>query len=72
MPLQCKSDENELVQSYGSISLLPIPAKCLQHLVHAAIYADISPYLTESRLGFVMVDHAKHSWLLHIISGSWH
>ena len=33
-----KGDSKELVASYRSILLLPIPAKCLERIVHSAIY----------------------------------
>ena len=42
-----KNNNKELVENYRSISLLPFPAKCLERLVHTAIYAHISPYLSE-------------------------
>ena len=48
-----KNNNKELVENYRSISLLPIPAKCLECLVHAAIYTHISPYLSEWQHGFV-------------------
>ena len=48
-----KNNNKELVENYTSISLLPIPAKCLERLVHTAIYAHISPYLLEWQHGFV-------------------
>ena len=48
-----KNNNKELVENYRSISLLPIPAKCLEHLVHTAVYAHISPYLSERQHGFV-------------------
>ena len=48
-----KNNNKELVENYRSISLLPIPAKCLERLVHTAIYAHVSPYLSEWQHGFV-------------------
>ena len=48
-----KNSNKEFVENYRSISLLPIPAKCLERLVHTAIYAHISPYLSEWQHGFV-------------------
>ena len=48
-----KNNNKEFVENYRSISLLPIPAKCLERLVHTAIYAHISPYLSEWQQGFV-------------------
>ena len=43
----------ELVTNYRSISLLPIPAKCLERIVHCAIYDHVSPFLTEWQHGFI-------------------
>ena len=48
-----KNNNKELVENYRSISLLPIPAKCLERLVHTAIYAHIPPYLSKWQHGFV-------------------
>ena len=48
-----KGDSRELVTSYRSISLLPIPAKCLERIVHSAIYDHVSPFLTEWQHGFI-------------------
>ena len=48
-----KNNNKEFVENYRSISLLPIPAKCLERLVHTAIYAHVSPYLSEWQHGFV-------------------
>ncbi|XP_068756536.1 uncharacterized protein [Montipora capricornis] len=48
-----KTNNKEFVENYRSISLLPIPAKCLERLVHTAIYAYVSPYLAEWQHGFV-------------------
>ena len=48
-----KNNNKEFVEDYRSISLLPIPAKCLERLVHTAIYAHVSPYLSEWHHGFV-------------------
>ena len=41
------------MENYRSVSLLPIPAKCLERLVHSAIYDHVSPYLSEWQHGFV-------------------
>ena len=43
----------ELVTNYRSISLLPISAKCLESIVHCAIYDHVSPFLTEWQHGFI-------------------
>ena len=43
-----KGDSRELFTNYRSISLLPIPATCLERIVHSAIYDHVSPFLTES------------------------
>ena len=47
-----KGDNRELVENYRSISLLPISAKCLERIVHNAIYSHVSPYLSEWQHGF--------------------
>ena len=48
-----KGDSRELVTNYRSISLLLIPAKCLERIVHSAIYDHVSPFLTEWQHGFI-------------------
>ena len=48
-----KGDSRELFTNYRSTSLLPIPAKCLERIVHSAIYDHVSPFLTERQHGFV-------------------
>ena len=48
-----KGDSRELVTNYRSISLLPIPAKCLERIVHSVIYDHVSPFLSEWQHGFV-------------------
>ena len=48
-----KGDNRELVENYRSISLLPISAKCLEGIVHNAIYSHVSLYLSEWLHGFV-------------------
>ena len=48
-----KGDNRELVENYRSISLPPISAKCLEHIVHNAIYSHVSPYLSKWQHGFV-------------------
>ena len=42
-----KVDNRELVENYRSISLLAISAKCLERIVHNAIYSHVSTYLSE-------------------------
>ena len=49
----CKGDNRELVENNRSISLLPISAKCLERIVHNAIYSHVSLYLSEWQHGFV-------------------
>ena len=53
LPPTHKGDSKELVTRYRSISLLPIPAKCLERIVHSAIYDHVSPFLTEWQHGFI-------------------
>ena len=48
-----KGDNRKLVENYRSFSLLPIPAKCLERIVHKAIYTHVSPYLSEWQHGFI-------------------
>ena len=48
-----KGDSRELVTNYRSISLLAIPAKCLERIVHSAIYDHVSPFSTEWQHGFI-------------------
>ena len=33
--------------------LFPTPAKCLERIVHSAIYDHVSPFLTEWQHGFI-------------------
>ena len=42
-----KGDRMELVENYRFISLLPIPAKCLERIVYDAVCDHIFPYLTQ-------------------------
>ena len=42
-----KSDAKEKVENYRPISLLNIPAKCQERIVHNAIYSHVAPYLTK-------------------------
>ena len=48
-----KGNNRDSVENYRSISLLPISAKCLERIVHNAIYSHVSPYLSEWQHGFV-------------------
>lgn len=48
-----KGDNRKLVENYRSFCLLPIPAKCLERIVHKAIYTHVSPYLSEWQHGFI-------------------
>ena len=48
-----KGDNREFVENYRSISLLPISTKCLERIVHNALYSHVSPYLSEWQHGFV-------------------
>ena len=48
-----KDDERETVENYRSVSLLPIPAKCLERLIHTTIYDHVSTYLSEWQHEFV-------------------
>ena len=47
-----KGDSKVPVTNYRSISLLPIQAKCLERIVHSAIYDHISPFVTDWQHGF--------------------
>ena len=48
-----KCDKMELVKSYISISLPPIPAKCLERIIYIAMLDHIFPHLTEWQHGFI-------------------
>ena len=48
-----KSDAKEKVENYRPISLLSIPAKCQERIVHDAIYSHVAPYLTKWQHDFV-------------------
>ena len=48
-----KANERELVDNYRSISLLSIPGKCQERIVHSVIYSHVSAYLSEWQHGFV-------------------
>ena len=48
-----KSDAKDKVENYRPISLLSIPAKCQERIVHNAIYSHVAPYLTKWQHGFV-------------------
>ena len=62
-----KVDGRELVTNHSSISLLPIPAKRLERIVHSAIYDHVAPFLTEWQHGFVkgtILDKSPwHVWI---------
>ena len=47
-----KGASRELVTNYRSI-YLSISAKCLERIVHSAIYDHVSPFLTEWQHGFI-------------------
>ena len=47
-----KGDSRELVTNYRSI-YLSISTKCLERIVHCAIYDHVSPFLTEWQHGFI-------------------
>ena len=48
-----KSDAKDVVENYRSISLLSIPSKCQEKIVHNAIYSHVAPYLSDWQHGFV-------------------
>jgi len=48
-----KAAAKDVVENYRSISLLPIPSKCQERIVHNAVYSHVAPYLTDWQLGFV-------------------
>ena len=48
-----KDDSKKHLTNYRSISLFPIPAKCLEPILHSAIHLFISPFLTDWQHGFV-------------------
>ena len=48
-----KSDAKEKVENYRPITLLSIPAKCQERIVHNATYSHVAPYLTKWQHGFV-------------------
>ena len=48
-----KANERDLVENYRSISLLSIPGKCQERIVHTAIYSHVSAYLSDWQYGFV-------------------
>ena len=69
-----KGDIRKLVEkNYRSFSLLPIPAKCLERIVHKAIYTHVSPYLSEWQHGFIKgrscCDFFYHQWALVLEDG---
>lgn len=71
-----KGDNRELVESYKSISLLPISAKCLERIVHKVIYTHVSPYLSKWQHGFIegrscetQLVLTHHQWALALDEG---
>ena len=48
-----KDGEKELVEHCRSISLLPVPGKCQERLVHDAIYNHVLPFLPDWQHGFM-------------------
>ena len=48
-----KSDAKDVVENYRSTSLLSIPSKCQEKIVHNAIYSHVAPYLADWQHGFV-------------------
>ena len=48
-----KADAKDVVENYRSISLLSIPSKCQEKIVHNAIYSHVAPYLTDWQHGFI-------------------
>ena len=48
-----KDNVKENVENYRSISLLSILGKCQERIVHRAIYAHVSPFLTDWQHDFV-------------------
>ena len=62
--------EPGLVENYRSISLLSIPGKCQEHIVHTVIiYSHDSAYLTDWQHGFVkgrsLFNRVPYNVLLH-------
>ena len=41
------------MENYRSISLLSIPGKCQERIVHTAIYSHVSAYLSDLQHAFV-------------------
>ena len=48
-----KADAKDVVENFGSISLLSIPSKCQERIVYNAVYPHVAPYLTDWQHGFV-------------------
>ena len=48
-----KADAKDIVENYRPISLLSIPGKCQEKIVHTAIYSHVAPYLTGWQHGFI-------------------
>ena len=64
-----KGDKKVVVEIYRSISLLPIPAKCLERLVYDATFDHIFPHLTEWHHGYVKGGSCVTQLILTIITG---
>ena len=48
-----KADAKDVVENFGSISLLSIPSKCQERIVYNAVYPYLAPYLTDWQHGFM-------------------
>ena len=48
-----KAEVKDVVENYRPVSLLSIPSKCLEKIVHKAIYSHVAPYLTDWQHGFI-------------------
>ena len=48
-----KAEAKDVVENYRLISLLSIPSKCLEKIVHKAIYSHVAPYLTDWQHAFM-------------------
>ena len=59
-----KAEAKDVIENYRPISLLSIPSKCLEKIVHKAIYSHVPPYLTGWQHGFIL----KGSLMCHSVS----